>query len=168
VNSKGFTLLEIMAAMALLAVIMVTVYSTQASSLFSSTKLRNVQIATNLARKFMHESELDLEGKKLDAIDSGETTGNFTDPYGEYSWRRKVETVDFAALSEVFLAQVADDPSLNVTTQDASVLKYFQDYLNKSVRRMSVTIEWPDGDKKSSLSFTTLLVRYDTEFATGL
>lgn len=167
-NNRGFTLLEIMAAMALLAVILVTVYSTQASSLFSSTKMRNVQIATNLARKFIHESELELEDKKLDAIDADESTGKFEEPFAEYSWRRKVETLDFAALSEALLANVANDPTLNISTQDATVLKYFQDYLNKSVRKMVITIEWPDGDKTSSLSFTTLLVKYDAEFATGL
>jgi prepilin-type N-terminal cleavage/methylation domain-containing protein len=167
-NNRGFTLLEIVVAIALLAIILVTVYGSQASSLFSSSKLRNVQIATNLARKFMLESELELQKLNFDTIDMGEATGNFPEPYPEFSWKRKVEAVDFAALSEVLLAQIANDPKAAISAQDNTVLKYFQDYLNKSVRRMLITVEWPDGDKKASLGFTTLLVRYDADFATGL
>ncbi len=167
-NNRGFTLLEIMVAIALLAIILVTVYGSQASSLFTSTKLRNVQIATNLARKFMHESELDLKDQNFDNLDSGESTGKFPDPFSNFSWKRKVEKVDFSALSEVLLAQAAADPNQRLSGQDETVAKYFQDYLGQSVRRMTVTVEWPDGDKTSSLGFTTLLVRYNADFGTGI
>lgn len=166
--ARGFTILEFVIALAIIAIILVSVYASQGFSLSASTRLKNTQIATNLARTLLHESELKFENMKFEALPTTEETGNFTAPWDQFSWKRDFETLDFTALSEVFLAGIAQDKTAQVSSNDATVLKYFQDYMAKSIRKMTITVEWPEGQAKGNVSFTTLLVRYDADFATGL
>ncbi|NUM89609.1 MAG: prepilin-type N-terminal cleavage/methylation domain-containing protein, partial [Bdellovibrionales bacterium] len=54
-NSRGFTILEFVIAMAIIAIILVSVYASQGFSLASSSRLKSTQVATNLARTLLHE-----------------------------------------------------------------------------------------------------------------
>lgn len=160
-NQKGFTLLELMIAFALLTMVLASVYITQIGSLGSSARSRNALIATNLARNFLNETELKYEGMPFDRLPKKDT-GNFEDPHKEFTWTRTVDEVDFSALSEILLKEASKDGSLP-EGEAPMVLKFFQDYLQKSVRRLTVTIEWPEGKGNSSQTFSELLVNYDAE-----
>lgn len=166
-NHQGFTLLEFIIAFALLTIILSSVYITQSSSLFASVRTKNIVTATNLARNIMAESEIKLEGVKFDNI-SKEETGNFEVPFEKFKWKRKVEEVDFSSLAQLMAKGMNGNAKEAPKEQDIMVAKLFEDYMKKSVRKMLVTIEWPEGNASSTLSFTTLLVNYDADFATGM
>lgn len=165
-SQKGFTLLEVMIAFALLTTILFIAIMAQSSSITSSTRSKNILMATNLARNFINEQELKYEGTPLEKLPEKET-GKFPEPNDKYEWELAFEQVDFGVMSEVLAAQA----SANKEAQDAkmeTVMKLFEDYLKKSVRKMTITVKYPDGDSFSSLTFTQLLVNYDTDFATGI
>ncbi len=168
-SQSGFTLLELLIAFSILTVVLASVYLTQSSSLFSSVRTKNVLIATNLARNMMAEAEIKLTGVKFDDLPK-EQEGEFDDNNKDFKWKRTIEEVDFSSLADIVTAaeKTQEKQDNSNSSQDQMIAKYFQDYLGKSVRRMILTISWPEGTGSSSVSFTMLLVNYDADFATAL
>lgn len=167
VNQKGFTLLEVLIALSLLVFIIAGVLITQSNGITSSSRTKNILIATNLARNLINESELKYEGLSFEKLPKKDE-GNFAEPYSQFKWTLTFEEVDFSALTD--LVKKATEGETKAENQDATteqLAKYFQDYMQKSVRRMQLTVEWPEGNGKTAQTFTELLVNYDTEFAAG-
>ena len=106
------------------------------------------------------------ENRAFDKLEP-KSAGTFPAPNDQYRWSLEVSEVNFGPLTNLLLAQTAksEDPNAGQATQ---LLKMFEKYLKDSVRRMKVTIEYPDGGKHSSLTFTELLVNYDAEFTGGI
>lgn len=163
-NQRGFTLLELMIAFALLTVILAAVFITQGTSISASTRAKNILIATNLASNLINEQELKYEGMTFEQLPKDEN-GNFPEPNQNYKWVIKYEEVEFQTLADILMKK-NEKEGLDANT--AQVAKLFLDYLKKSVRRMHLTVSWPDGKGESSQTFTQLLVNYDAEFSTGL
>lgn len=153
-----------MIAFALLTVILSAVFITQGTSLSGSVRSRHVLIASNLARNLINEQETKYEGVSFEQIQDQD--GAFPEPYQDYKWKVKYEEVDFTTLADMLARKAAEEQQADQMAQ--TVTKLFLDYLKKSVRRMTVTIEWADGASTSSQTFTELLVDYDAEFSTGL
>lgn len=165
-SEKGFTLLEVMIAFALLTGILFVAVLSQSSSLLSSTRSKNILIATNLARNIMSEMEVKYESVPFEQLPK-EEQGNFSAPNESFKWELKFEEVDFSILSDLFAKQAEADKKDQEANTDA-LIRMFEEYLKKSVRRMNITVEYPDSNATAKLSFTQLLVNYDAEFATGL
>ena len=91
---KGFTLLEVMCAMAILATVLVVLLENHGMSIRMSLRARQASIAANLARDLM--TEIELEGFP----EVGSENGNFTDRYPGlypgYTWEREVNESVFA------------------------------------------------------------------------
>lgn len=167
-NQRGFTLLEFMIAFAILIVILSAVYITQSSSLFSSIRTKNLIVATNLARNLLAENEVQLTGLPFESL-SKEETGVFPEPFEKFKWKRTVEELDFATLTQLLTKRLQEKSKLEgVKSEETILLKAFEDYLKKSVRKMVITIEWADGSSTSTLDFSQLLVNYDADFATTI
>jgi hypothetical protein len=132
-----------------------------------------VVIATNLARNLINQEELKIEGKSFDNLEE-KRTGAFEEPNKDFKWTIEYSKVDFSALTDLIQrqAQKENEKTLNGDAneqqQTGTVLRIFKDYLEKSVRRMTVTIEWPDGKGTTTQTFTQLLVNYDTELNLSL
>ena len=94
----GFTLLEVMVAMAVLAIVLVSVYRMHSQTLTMNTAARFYTQAPLLAQKKM--AEVTTTSSAIFASDSGD----FGESYPGYSW--EVSTNDVA--SEV-LGEVAND-----------------------------------------------------------
>ena len=67
-SQKGFTILEVLIALGLLTIVLASVLITQGNGITSSTRTKNILIATNLARNFINESELKYEGLAFDKL----------------------------------------------------------------------------------------------------
>lgn len=167
-GQQGFTLLEVMIALAIMVVILSSAFLTQGLSISSSARNRNIVIATNLARNLINEQEVRWEGVSLERLPKTESANFTEEAYKDFKWTITYEEVDFSSLTDMIArqAEAAADKSGKGGAVDAgteTVLKVFRDYLKKAVRRMTVTIEWPDGDGKSTQTFTQLLVDHETE-----
>lgn len=98
--SAGFTLLEVMVALAILAITLTVLYGSQSQSLSFSTEAK-----FNTYAAFLIE-------EKLSEIQAGEievynTSGDFGDDYPEYRWKMTVDSVSvtdpdvFAKISDL-------------------------------------------------------------------
>jgi general secretion pathway protein I len=77
---KGFTLLEVMIAMAILATVLVTVFHSQSQSIAMANESRAMTSLALLAQSRMAE----VEGQQN--LSTGQTSGKFGDDFPDYSW----------------------------------------------------------------------------------
>jgi general secretion pathway protein I len=94
-SKAGFTLLEIMAAISIIAIVLVTVYRLHAQTLSMNYSARFYATAPMLAQKKM--VEIESEGQEKLSDDSGE----FGDEFPGYRWQIAVEDVESEALGNV-------------------------------------------------------------------
>jgi general secretion pathway protein I len=89
-RARGFTLLEVVVALAVLAVALVAVLDINAHAVYSHIYAKKLTIATLLARSKM----VDLEQKLFDEgnnADDEEDSGDFgADGWAQYKWRSKI------------------------------------------------------------------------------
>jgi general secretion pathway protein I len=97
---NGFTLLEVMIAVAILAIALVAVYKSQSQSIAMSTNARFLTSASLLAQ--MKMAEID----SLDAKEIAEGQGDFGDSFPDYAWRVKISDTDINLLRKVTLIVV--------------------------------------------------------------
>jgi len=88
----GFTLLEIMVAVSLIAIVLVSIYKMQAQTISMNYEARFYATAPLLAQFKMTEQET----KSLEDLTSD--SGNFGDDFPGYSWSMVVDDVDSEAL----------------------------------------------------------------------
>ncbi|MFK8137345.1 MAG: prepilin-type N-terminal cleavage/methylation domain-containing protein [Bdellovibrionales bacterium] len=151
-NSKGFTLIETLIAMMLLATALITLSSTWSGSLNAVNKSKNMNIVAMLLKSKMADVELELKDKKFVEMKT-EDSGDFED-FPDYSWKMKMEqfqSPDFAALL------------LSEGGQDELVLRMMskmRELFEKNIKEVQVTIIWNTGEKTFEYSATTTIVDY--------
>ncbi|HSD94996.1 MAG TPA: prepilin-type N-terminal cleavage/methylation domain-containing protein [Syntrophales bacterium] len=79
-SQRGFTLLEVMIAMAILATVLVTVFHSQSQSIAMANESRAMTSLALLAQSRMAE----VEGQQN--LSTGQTSGKFGDDFPDYSW----------------------------------------------------------------------------------
>ena len=97
-TALGFTLLEVMIALAVMSIVLVSVYRMHSQSLTMNTAARFYTLAPLLAQNKMAE---------LETLSSGgfpDDSGDFGEQYPGYSWRTSL-----ADVSAEVLGEVADD-----------------------------------------------------------
>jgi len=77
--AEGFTLLEIMVSIAIIAVVFVSLFKMQARNITLAEAERFYSDSFLLARKIAAEAESDLS-------DTGTTTGDFTGEFDHFNW----------------------------------------------------------------------------------
>ncbi|HEY3445711.1 MAG TPA: prepilin-type N-terminal cleavage/methylation domain-containing protein [Myxococcales bacterium] len=86
----GFTLLEVMIALAILAVSLVAVAGINASAIDMHAYSKRLTVATMLARSKMADIETKLMSEDLPADDSGEEGSFEEDGFPEYKWKAEI------------------------------------------------------------------------------
>jgi general secretion pathway protein I len=94
---KGFTLMEVMIAMAILAIALVTIFQSQSQSISMTGNSRFLTTASLLAQGKMAEIEM------LDIKDVRTDSGNFGDGFPDYSWRVELKDTDFDVVKKIEL-----------------------------------------------------------------
>jgi len=80
-SSSGFTLLEVMIAMAILAIALVAVFQSQSQSISMAGQAKFATTASLLAQSKMAECE------KMNPADINADSGNFGGNFPDYSWK---------------------------------------------------------------------------------
>lgn len=91
----GFTLLEVMVAMAILAIVLVSVYRMQSQTLTMNTAARFYTQAPLLAQSKL--AQLETGSSEIVGGDSGD----FGDKFPGYSWRISTDEVSSETLGEI-------------------------------------------------------------------
>jgi general secretion pathway protein I len=156
-KQSGFSLLEIMVAVAIMATGFVALLGLQNSTMVATQRAERLTTATFLARQKMVEYEIELEKdmeKNKFPRDEKEETGSFDDPYEDYRWKWTIKKVEIPVIN-----------SGKGEGQDvliASYMKNISDQISRSVRELQLTIYWGDKDipidEQQNLVLTTHIV----------
>ena len=93
-KNKGFTLLEIMVAISIMAIVLVTVFKMHVQTLSMNTAVRFHTTAPLLAQKKIEELEINS------SIDQLADSGDFGSEFAGYTWKASVEEVQSDILEE--------------------------------------------------------------------
>ena len=96
-RTSGFTLLEVMIALAILALVGVAFLRAQASSVHLVDESGQISIATLLAREKMAELE------SMGFPELGKTSGTEDQPFPQYRWEVIVSSTDIPALRKALV-----------------------------------------------------------------
>lgn len=178
-SRRGFTLLEVMVALAILAAALLTLSEIVSASLRNEVRAQRLDVATLLARGRMValEDQYQRSGFK-DFDDSAE--GDFEEEgHPEVKWRLEVirPEVDLSAqklletltgTSDIQSLLPAAKPVDGVTTLDPRAaligpmldaqLLQFGETLKKGFREVRLTVLWPDGKREESFTVVTHMV----------
>jgi general secretion pathway protein I len=99
-NSHGFTLLEVMVAVAIMATVLVTLLGLQSRTMQDVTKAERITTATLLAKRMMVDS---IVSKKLEPV---QEDGDFKDEdsFKDYAWKRTISQIPL--FSTVFVTEI--------------------------------------------------------------
>jgi general secretion pathway protein I len=101
-SAKGFTLLEVMVAVALIAIALTTLLVSQSQSVSFANSAKFETMAALLAQSKM--SEIEMQEKDIPANDSGD----FGDDYPGYAWEVTVSNIIIGGVFDIsdYLKQV--------------------------------------------------------------
>ncbi|HYS10055.1 MAG TPA: prepilin-type N-terminal cleavage/methylation domain-containing protein [Myxococcales bacterium] len=179
---RGFTLLEVMISLAILAVGLVSISSLNGGAVAMHAYGRRATEATLLLRSKMLDIEDDLQKKGFSDFDD-ERHGDFTDenPSSDYTWSAEIlkpdvqldpgqllSAVSGGAIPGSGQPQAASGPQpvpgasplmsgpLSGVMQNQA--KAFVETLKKSVREIRLTVSWPNGKERRSISASQTIV----------
>jgi general secretion pathway protein I len=174
-GQRGFTLVEIMIALAILSITLVAVYLAQGDSLRASGRAEDIRTASLLARQKMTEKMIDLQkdidkGKFPD--DQVNDQGAFDPPFDKYRWEFAVRKVEIPlAGSPPDQANGAPPPGANGPTTStgkeagagnqapasaqANLAQMVTKKISESVREISTKVIWEELGQEQSLVVTT-------------
>jgi general secretion pathway protein I len=92
---RGFTLLEIMVALSILAIVLVSVYRMHAQTVSMNNEVRFYATAPMLAQLKMAEVESE------NPEDMGDGSGDFGDEFPDYRWNIVIDDVESTALGSI-------------------------------------------------------------------
>ena len=170
-RADGFTLLEVMVALAILALSLTVISQAQTMAARTVGRSKHVTIATMLARQLMVETEDKLFEEGFSDFDE-EKKDNFRElGFKQYSYTLKVDKVELPPnINADSLAKAAsgggDDSSGTGSGSGAgpggggggmfaagaklmgAQFELFRNVLEQSIRRVTVRVAWKEGSKK--------------------
>ncbi len=161
-GNKGFTLLEVMIALAIMVVGLAAILMIQSNSIEATSRTQQINTVSMLARNLMIETELQIQGKSFTEVKE-EETGVFPKPYEEFKWTRKVKEVEFPNLTPSSGDQANGEGGATSTAE--MITKLVTNFLSKALREVRVTITWPRGKGEVSQEFTMYWVDLNHEFS---
>ena len=94
-QKKGFTLLEVMVALSIIAIVLVSVYRMHAQTVSMNNEVRFYATAPMLAQIKMAE----IESESLEDI--GDDSGDYGDEFPDYRWSIVIDDVESTALGNI-------------------------------------------------------------------
>jgi general secretion pathway protein I len=94
-QKRGFTLLEVMVALSIIAIVLVSVYKMHAQTVSMNNEVRFYVTAPMLAQIKMTE----IETESLEDI--GDDSGDYGDEFPDYRWNIVIDDVESTALGNI-------------------------------------------------------------------
>lgn len=174
-SRAGFTLLEVMIALAILAVSLLILVSAQSSAARMSAQADRILVGSMLARARLAEQVLTLEkdgfSEQEELDDDGDFEDAFPGAYPEFRWHvkvRKVEVEDISRVLDTAQSAGADmsgedgesgaDKSNNNSQMD-SIMQTVSQTLAERVREVTVKVEWNEGDGVDDVTLVDYVTR---------
>jgi serine O-acetyltransferase len=154
-EDRGFTLLEVMAAVVILAIALLALLHANNQSLLLKARAQNLTTATLLAQEKL--SEISLDTASLE--DSEE--GDFGENFPNWHWTLENEETDipfdFAEAEEPVGLKKGE--STVASRERASAQAAAGKEEKPHAQKITLTVFWPEGNKESSLTLTEYLAK---------
>lgn len=174
-SQQGFTLLEVMIALAILAVSLLILVSAQSSAARMSAQADRILVGSMLARARLAEQVLTLEkdgfSEQEELDDDGDFEDSFPGAYPEFRWHikvRKVEVEDISRVLDTAQSAGADmsgedgdavaDKNNNDSRMDG-IMQQVSQTLAERVREVTVKVEWSEGDGVDDVTLVDYVTR---------
>lgn len=147
---QGFTLLEVMVAVTILAISLTVMMHFTGNTLIASGRAERMTVATMLAREKITEMEVQL----AKAMKGGEfpeersEDGEFDEPFDDFRWRMEIRKVELPAPVTGEKGSIQDVVSSQLTKEIA-----------KSVRELALTVSWGELGEEQTVKVTTHIVK---------
>jgi general secretion pathway protein I len=176
-TGRGFTLLEVMVAVAILAAALVAISEVVSGALRNHVRARQLDTATLLARTKMVQVQAEYERKGFRDFDDEEEGTFDEDGHPDVRWRLEVRrpSVDLgpegvlqALTGGTSIAELLPPPDQvppqlaglqdGVSAMLQPILTQIGEQLKKSVREVRLTVSWDSGATEESFQVVTHLV----------
>lgn len=155
-KESGFTLLEVLIAMMILAAGVMLLAQSWSSSYNRIRKTqKNVEIAALLERK-LAETDMKYRGKPIDSIPESE--GEEFEGAPDYSWKLESKNFEMPDLTALLIGRDGGVDQMMMT-----LMKQFSEHLSKSIKEVKVTVVYKVKDKEFEYSATMLFVDHDKQ-----
>ena len=145
----GFTLLEVMIAVGILAIGIGSILVAENNSLDIMMRAKRMTTVAMLAKNAIVEAEREISGKSFTEVKE-EESGQFKAPFQEYRWERKISEVKFPEVLDQ--SEQKKDEVSTVDEKTQRVVKLATNYLSKTTREISVTIKWTENKQEQKYS----------------
>lgn len=159
-RARGFTLLEVLVAMAILAGAMFLVGNSWSGNFMRIRKTSLYNDAATLLERKMAEVEAKYKDKPISEVpedDGGEFEG-----YPDYRWEMRTKELEFPDLTPMLVGQDDGAPEMLIT-----MIKQMTEYISKTVKEVKVSIFVKRGGKEIEYAATQYFVDYTQNFAGG-
>ncbi|MCC6278596.1 MAG: prepilin-type N-terminal cleavage/methylation domain-containing protein [Oligoflexia bacterium] len=159
-RSRGFTLVEVLIAMVVLAGASIVLYQSWSGSLSAVRKGRNFSTITFLLQKKLVEFEVQNKGKKIEELE-GVGKGNFGNDFPDYTWQIEVKPFSLPPITPP-KAEGGNDNGLAEI-----IIKTMTEYFEKAVREVRVTVYYKRGDRTQEYPASMIFVDFSQEIPSG-
>jgi general secretion pathway protein I len=116
-QQNGFTLLEVMIALAIISIALISLLSLATSSINVNARLQKITQATLLAQEKMTDVEAKIRNSNTESPDE---EGEFNEPFVEFRWRTVFEETPFPPLRMVTVIVAWGEEAQNEAVQISS------------------------------------------------
>ncbi len=158
---KGFTLLEVMIALAILSISLVVLLSAQGATTRATLYIKRMTQAALLFQAKMSQIERKLI-KDGFSPDTETDEGDFYDEgFEDFNWQYEIKKIDVPVPSITGQDQVVTQiAGFNVTSGMVSqMMQSVQQVVENQIREVRLTVSWKDGKQMESISGFLYVVR---------
>lgn len=147
---SGFSLLEVMVSIAILAVSLTVLLTFSGNTLLKSGRAERLTIAAMLARQKMTDLEIELEKskKKREFPDERSEDGEFDEPFEDYRWKMEIRRVELPAPATGEEGSMQDMIGKQLTKE-----------ISRTVRELKLTVLWNEGEEEQTIDVVTHIVK---------
>jgi len=154
-GSRSFTLIEVIAAVALLSLALLGIVQGQAGSVQSIVRSEALSQAYLLAQDKMTELELELLRTNFEALPA-QASDTFKEPGLEnFRWTTEIEAVETACFMPPQSGDLQGDGA-----QAAGVMGFAQQLFDNHTRKVTVRVEWLGSNRPLVAEFSQIFVRF--------
>lgn len=180
-SERGFTLLEVMVALAILAASLVVISEVAGGALRNHVRARQLDVATQLARAKLVELQAQFERKGFRDFDENDDGTFEAEGHPEVRWKLDVRRPNVGTGADGVLSALVGGKTLQdlmpppdqapqlapyqamIQASLQSLLLQIGEQLKKSVREVRLTVSWPSGAATESFDVVTHLVVLEAE-----
>ena len=152
----GFTLIEVLIAMMILAGALVALSASWSGSVMAYRKGRQINVITRLLQRQATEMELRFKNESI-ATDR-EFEGDFGKDYPNLSWKTEIKALEFPDLTPILMG---DSESGGPDQLTLTVIRQMSTQLSQAIKEMKVSVLWKNKDTVATYSITTYLISYN-------